>query len=205
MNILTDLPPTTVQVGGQEWSIHYDFRVGARFETMILNPEISDEEKVEQALNLYYPIIPSDAPGALDALLWFYRCGKDPGEEKSTGGRQKPRRAYCFEEDADLIFAAFLEAYGIDLSASDMHWWTFRALLLGLPRGCELVKVMGYRTADLKGMDKAQRRFYEQMRKKYALKEPGAARRAMSLEERDRRMKEHIAKRFEEAGETGER
>ena len=139
---------------------------------------------------------------ALDALLWFYRCGEDsPKEGKGSGGAHH-KKAYCFEQDADYIYAAFLSCYGIDLTDRDMHWWKFRALFRALPQECELVKIMGYRTADLKGMPKAQKKFYEKMRKLYALTNSRSVESAMSLAERDRQMQEYVARRFREAGET---
>ena len=53
--------------------------------------------------------------------------------------------------DSQLIFAAFWEQYGIDLTATDenghflqMHWHKFLALLAGL-HGTKLNDVMGWR------------------------------------------------------------
>ena len=83
-----------------------------------------------------------------------------------------------------------------------MHWWKFRALFRALPQECELVKIMGYRTADLKGMPKAQKKFYEKMRELYALTNSRSVESAMSLAERDRQMQEYVARRFREAGDT---
>ena len=65
-----------------------------------------------------------------------------------------------------------------------------------------MVKVMGYRTADLGGMSKTQRKLYEKMRKVYALTNTRSVESAMSLAERDRRMKDYVARRFAEAGDS---
>ena len=203
MNILVDPLPTTVKIGGQDWPINTAFYVWVLFEITMQDPTLTDAEKIEQALSLCFPTVPTDLNGALDALLWFYRCGEDsPKPGKGSGGGTH-KKAYCFEQDANLIYASFMACYGIDLSEADsLHWWKFRALFRGLPQECEMVKVMGYRTADLKGMGKAQRKLYEKMRKAYALTNARSVESAMSLAERNQRMKDYVARRFEEAGDT---
>lgn len=202
MNILTEELPVCVEVGGRRCPIHTAFHAWVRFELAMQDADLSDTDKVRTALELCYPTVPADLGAALDALLWFYRCGEDsPKEGKGSGGAHH-RKAYCFEQDADYIYAAFLSCYGIDLTDSDMHWWKFRALFRALPQECELVKIMGYRTADLKGMPKAQKKFYEKMRKLYALTNSRSVESAMSLAERDRQMQEYVARRFREAGDT---
>jgi len=203
VNLLIDPLPTSVKIGGQDWPINTEFYVGILFELIMQDPTIKDTEKVVQALSLYYPQTPPDIEGAMDALLWFYRCGADT--EKSGGGASsgQPKKAYCFEQDADLIFAAFYGQYHIDLSdAEGLHWWKFRALFRGLPSDCELVKVMGYRTADLKGMGKAQKKLYEKMRKIYAIKNKRSVESTVSLAERNKRMMDYVAQRFTEVGGT---
>ena len=157
MNILVDPLPTTVKIGGQDWPINTAFYVWVLFEITMQDPTLTDAEKIEQALSLCFPTIPPDLNGALDAMLRFYRCGADaPTPGKGSGGGSH-KKAYCFEQDADLIFASFMACYGIDLAEADsLHWWKFRALFRGLPQECEMVKVMGYRTADLNGMGKTQ-------------------------------------------------
>ena len=90
-----------------------------------------------------------------------------------------PRRAaginnkqpFDFEEDADLIYAGFLQQYGIDLQESDMHWWKFMILLENLGNGTRLSRIMEFRTIDTKqkGLSKEQRRFYEAMQRYYGL------------------------------------
>lgn len=201
MNILLDPLPEKVIIEGRAWPIKTEFYVWILFELTMQDTAITDTERVRQALALCYPTIPPDIEGALSALLWFYRCGAEapaPGKGKSGGA---PAKAYCFEQDANIIFATFMACYHIDLSEVEgLHWWKFRALFRGLPQECELVKIMGYRTADLKGMGKTQRKLYEKMRKIYALHNPSSVESAVSLAERNQRMKDYVSQRFKEAG-----
>jgi len=202
MSLLTKRPPETVSIGGQVWPIETAFYIWVEFELIMQDPDLTDAEKIAAVLSLCFDTVPADINGALEGLLWFYRCGKEPESSKVEGGGSAPKKAYCFEQDAELIYASFMAAYGIDLNESDMHWWKFRALFRGLPQESEIMKVMGYRTADLKGLSKAQKKVYEKLRKIYALKNKRSVESVMSLRERDQRMKDYVARRFEEAGVT---
>lgn len=203
MNLLIDPLPKEVYINGHAWAINYEFYIGILFELLMQNEALSDEEKVRQALTLYFPVIPSDPKKAMDAMLWFYRCGKDDHARESAGKGSPGPKAYCFDQDAELIYAAFYAQYHIDLSASDsLHWWKFRALFAGLSSECEIKKVMGYRIADLKGMSKAQKKLYEKMRKIYAIKNQRSAEGVLSLVDRNQRMKNYVARRFSEVGEN---
>lgn len=201
MNLLVDPLPTSVKIKGQDWPINSEFYVGILFELMMQDSALTDTERVVQALSLYYPQIPTDINEAMDALLWFFRCGAEAQKTGGAGEGGHPKKAYCFEQDADLIFAAFYGQYHIDLSeAEGLHWWKFRALFAGLSADCEIMKVMGYRTADLKGLGKTQKKLYEKMRKVYALKNQRSVESTVSLAARNQRMKDYVARRFSEVG-----
>lgn len=202
MNLLIDALPETVEVGGKQVAISTDFRTGIRFELLMQEGEGDPQTRLIEALRLYYPVLPNDIEGALAALLCFYRCGEKHFQEtaKSAASARKVAQSYCFRQDASLILAAFRAAYGIDLAEVEgLHWFTFRALFFALPADCELKTVMGYRVADTKGMSKAERKHFEQMKRQYALKRRGTAREVLTLAERDRRMRTYVAERFEKA------
>lgn len=78
---------------------------------------------------------------------------------------------YSFEYDDDYIYAAFMTQYGIDLNSIEyMHWWKFRSMFNSLTNQCEFVKIMEYRSIDLKdNMPKEQKAFYRKMKRIYAL------------------------------------
>ena len=170
-------------------------------------PDLDDSVKAQEALSLYFTEIPFDISGAIDAILWFYRCGEtlpQSSSEETASAVKDQRRAYCFEEDAYRIYSAFWRYYHIDLSESELHWWKFRALFQGLPSNSDMMKIMSYRTANLSGMDKIQKKHYEKMKKIYALKNP-MKKNVMSLAERDQRMKDYVAKRLAEANAEGDK
>lgn len=154
--------PITVTIAGAEYPINTDFRAGLRFEELL----IEEEPPWDKILQLYYPAgVPHNLEKALDNILWFYRCGED----ERKGGAGSNVRACDLNYDFRYIYAAFLEQYRIDLYEDDLHWWKFKALFNGLSDDCEICKIMQYRTADLKGMDKNEKAFYRKMKKQYAL------------------------------------
>jgi len=75
-----------------------------------------------------------------------------------------------FNVDAELIYSAFMQAYGIDLidEQGKLHWLKFRALLHGLPTETRLMEIIGYRswTESTKSMKQIMR----EQKQKYRLK-----------------------------------
>lgn len=94
---------------------------------------------------------------------------------KSRGGHSK---AFDWLFDADLIFASFRQAYGIDLreERGRMHWWKFYSLLQGLPNGTKLREVMEIRQRELpkpNGHNQKEIQQLLELKQYYAI--PGAA------------------------------
>lgn len=162
MSLLLDALPT--QVGGVP--VNTDWRVMARMETRLFDGGLSAEEILRRSLAEFYCAQPPEGFAGWAGLMWFYRAGRP--RHRAAGGSQAPR-AYDFDEDGELICAAFQQAYRIDLTATAMHWWRFRALMDGLPASCRLSKIIEYRTADTSEMPKAAQEFYARMRRQYAL------------------------------------
>ncbi|MBY6797075.1 bacteriophage Gp15 family protein [Clostridium botulinum] len=170
MNMLIDLVPTTIEIEGEEYEINSNFRVSILFELLMQDNSISEENKIIQALQLYYPVIPPNINLAVDKMLWFYRCGKDILPSKGTG-KGKSTQIYNFEYDDDYIYSAFLDQYRIDLQDIEyLHWWKFKALFKALREDNEIVKIMGYRSMDLsKIKDKEEKSYYRKMQELYKI------------------------------------
>lgn len=175
MNILIDLLPKSVEIGGAEYEINFDFRTSILFEMMVQDYQLSDKEKILKTLELYYPIIPKDIDKnineAIDKALWFYRGGKDIKNQSSQIGSTKSEKIYSFEYDDEYIYSAFLDQYNMDLQdVEDLHWWKFKAMFKALKEDNEIVKIMGYRamTIDNK-MSKEQKEYYRKMKKLYEI------------------------------------
>ena len=108
---------------------------------------------------------------AFQSMLRFYAGGEaaTPEARRSTAAGSCAAVAFDYASDAPYIVAAFRQTYGIDLTMERLHWWTFRALFLGLPEDTLMHKIMCWRTADLSGMQSEERQRYELLRGAYAL------------------------------------
>lgn len=175
MNLLIDELPTSVFIDGVSYEINTDYRIGIMFETMMLDSEISDADKLKKALNLFFGHnIPDDLSAAVDKIMWFYDCGK----RKDNGSRRRRRkvekkRVYDYDYDDAYIYAAFLQQYGVDLQDESLHWWKFKAMFRSLSDNTEFVKIMGYRSIKITpSMTKSQREFYKEMQDIHALPLP---------------------------------
>ena len=193
MNVLTDTLPSTVNIGGKEYPINTDFRAGITFELLMT----AQEESIAKLLEPYFSKrIPEDFIGALHAVELFYCCGELPQKKENP---KKEKIAYSFDVDGAAILADFWRYYNIDLSQEGLHWWTFRALLYGLPEKSEFKQRIYYRTCDLKGMSKKERERIMKIRTHLEIK--GENNCKITLDERNAKMKEYIAKRRIETAE----
>ena len=173
MNILIDKLPHSVIVDNIDTEIVSDFRTSILFEQLMKDSSVNDDVKIELALNLYFPkqyII--NTVDAVNKIIWFYSGGKDI-KESSGKSNSSNINIYDFEQDADYIYAAFMEQYKMDLADIDyLHWWKFKSLFYGLNKDIQLSKIMFYRSIELTDdMTKSERKFYRDMKRLYALED----------------------------------
>lgn len=170
--ILNKLPQYTPS----KLKIRTDFRETIKFELLMQDKTINDNDKIKMALNLYYynPNEIEDIKKAIEDILWFYKGGKQDkkrnvDDEKDDNSKQK--QIYSYEFDAEYIYSAFMEQYKIDLnSIKYLHWWKFKALFLSLNEEVLFSKIMGYRAMNINSIkDKEMKKFYKKMKKIYAL------------------------------------
>lgn len=194
MNILTDALPDRIEIESKAFLINTDFRAGIAFEIMVEAGEL----KIGKLLAPFFPHgLPdvTDAGATVDAVLTFYRCGEAP--QKAQGGATSNKQAYSFTVDASTVYADFWRYYGIDLSGASLHWWAFRALLMGLPDDSGYKQRVYYRTCDLAGLPKKERERINKIRKLIEIRPEG--REKMTLAERNARMLEYASRRSAEA------
>lgn len=171
MNILIDRIPTSVKINNRRYRIRTDFRNSIQFDQLMQDDEVSDDDKLPLALNLYYPVIPRDIKKAVKKMLWFYKCGKEKEEIKKSINGKSDKQIFSFEYDAEYIYAAFLDQYGIDLQdVEDLHWWKFKAMFKGLKEDNLISKIIGYRAIDLSKIeDEKEREHYRKLQEFYKL------------------------------------
>lgn len=172
--LICELPLFAV-IQGKEYKTASDFRDMLELEA-ILNSDKSDAEKGAEALQLFFGCIPPNEELAVDYLGWFFSCGREKESPKAdqieAGTYKSPVYSFCY--DGELIYAAFLAQYNIDLQdVPYLHWWKFIALFNGLTKEHLITEVMHCRAVDVKpDMPKERKEYYEKMQKAYALPLP---------------------------------
>lgn len=175
-------------------NINSDFRIMIQYEKLLRNENIAEKWKIQKILDLFYIQKPQNIEKAIQGLNWFYQCGKI---EKTAQGKGNAAAAYDFEQDDDLIYSAFYQTYGIDLSNTTMHWWKFYSLLLALPKDTLFMEIVGYRVADTHDMPPKMKAFYNKQKAIHAIKR--SSKKYMTLEERDVAFKQEMEKRYHKA------
>lgn len=90
----------------------------------------------------------------LSAFKMYINEGKEPELKVDLAGNPLPpeyqkdkENFYSLKQDAEYIFASFMQAYGIDLiqQQGKLHWFKFQALLSGLPENTKFRQVVSIR------------------------------------------------------------
>ena len=100
------------------------------------------------------------------------------GKDKKPAGE----RVTSFEQDADLIRAAFWQEYGVNLYRDNLHWFEFIALLRNLPGGCKYTDVLNIRVQEIPAATK-----YNAKEREAILKAKAAYALELTKEERQER------------------
>ena len=99
--LLTGNLPDSFLIGGREYHISSDFRAMLRLEEIFSAEELTDEEKAERALKLFYGCIPEPLEEAVDRLCYFWGCGRQEKKRhgKTTGADFYQPPIYSFTHD----------------------------------------------------------------------------------------------------------
>ena len=132
--------PNAVTANGKTYRVDLDFRRVFMLMQAVRQKDILPGARVYRALRCVMRRPPCDDAKAAAVLIELQKMlftGKT-----AAGGGQK---LTDFEQDADLIRAAFWQAYGVNLWRDKLHWFEFSALLAGLPNGSRYVDILGIR------------------------------------------------------------
>ena len=137
---LQDKLPDAVVCGGKKYRVDLDFRNVLNMLDVLAQDDLIEGAKIYRAVRCVMKRPPRD-----DA-----RCAEILGAVRGVCFKQsdKPRgpKMTDFEQDADVIRAAFLQEYGINLWHDRLHWCEFTALLDALPEGSRYTEILGIRS-----------------------------------------------------------
>lgn len=130
--------PDGISTGGKLYKIKTGHPYWFRFAELL--------KKGERRLSVYDFLYESEAPAdrnkGFEELFKFFAPERElPRAEKGDDGGET---ALDYETDAELIYAAFLEQYGIDLFDKEIHWHKVLAMIAGL-HSTKLNDIIGYR------------------------------------------------------------
>lgn len=182
-NVILDNLPNTISIGNDEYQINTDFKNWLEFHRLLTKREPTGEDVIN-AFSWVLPVLPNhEADVVIDELIKFMTLEKeeekdddepmlmrDLMEESIEKPYEPPVLDYDF--DADYIYSAFLQQYGINLRESNMHWFEFKALFKGLTDNVKLTKIIGYRAvsgSEYAQMSKSEKKHINEMKKIYAL------------------------------------
>ena len=151
--------PTRIIADDLEIPVSADFRSWIKADLIMKDRQIPKEAKLPvicQYIGLDLSRLNVTIPDLWAGIFKFHMCEQEPRGEVAS---DSSATAYRFDCDWWLIYAAFIQQYGINLLTADLHWFEFRALLDGLTEQTQFIKVVQARLRDtsrLKGEEKAQ-------------------------------------------------
>lgn len=159
--------PDSVSAGGRRYRCDFDFRRVLALIDELRDEDVLFEARMYRALRHIMRRPPKDDVKCAQ-LYQAVRAVLFPGADQKTDAK----KLTDFDQDADLIRAAFLQEYGIDLWTERVHWLKFTALLAGLPEGSRYADVLGIRARPMPKATKwnqAEREWLQKAKAQYAL------------------------------------
>ena len=154
--------PTTVTVSGIEYPVRTDYRVILEILVMLDDPDLSDGDKTEALLRMFYVNQSPDPMAAVEAFRRFVdpRC-----EDKNLTSRNA--RLISWQQDFDLMVAPINHILGCEVRALDhLHWHTFLSAYLEIPPDSVFARVLRIREKLRQGkkLEKYERSWYNRNR-----------------------------------------
>ena len=139
--------PKSVTVDGVEYPCRYDFRVILEIIVMLQDAELSNADKVEALITMFYlDDFPADLQKAADACFEFI--------DNSGRPKKKAPRLTDWEQDFEYIIAPVNRVLGFESRAVEydpfentggLHWWTFLSAYMEIGGDCLFSQIVSIR------------------------------------------------------------
>ena len=153
--------PTSVTISGAEYPVRTDFRVILEIFVMLDDPDLTDADKTEALIRMFYSERPSDPDTALQAFTDFV----DP--RHGSQGKKPSGRLIDWSQDFDLMVAPINHILGFECRAVEyLHWRTFLSAYLEIPPESVFARVLRIREKLRTGkkLEKNERSWYNKNR-----------------------------------------
>ena len=154
--------PSTVTISGIEYPVRTDFRTILEIFVMLDDPDLTDADKTEALLRMFYVNRPEDAKAAIQAFTDFV----DPRQAAKSPATHSTR-LIDWSQDFDLMVAPINHILGFECRAADyLHWRTFLAAYLEIPPESVFARVLRIREKlrTSKKLEKYERSWYSKNR-----------------------------------------
>ena len=146
-----------VKIADIPYQVRTDFRTILEIFVMLDDPDLTDADKTEALLRMFYVNRPPDTEAAVNAFLQFVdpRSGRKNGKSSS--------HLISWEQDFDLMAAPINHILGMECrSAAYLHWQTFLSAYLEIPPESVFARVLRIREKLRSGkkLEKYERTWY---------------------------------------------
>ncbi len=151
--------PETVNISGNDYPVRTDFRVILEILVMLSDPDLSDADKTEALLRMFYVECPGNTAAAVEACLGFI------SSRKPVSGAHKG--LVDWERDFPLIAAPVNRVLGTECRTLPyLHWHSFLAAYLEIGPDCLFACVLRIREKLRAGkkLEKHEREFLRRNR-----------------------------------------
>ena len=151
-----------IEISGRPYPVRSDFRTILEIFVMLDDPDLTDADKTEALLRMFYVNRPEDATAALQAFTDFVdprRAAKSPATHNI--------RIIDWQQDFDLMVAPINHILGYECRAVDyLHWRTFLSAYLEIPPESVFARVLRIREKLRTGkkLEKYERTWYNKNR-----------------------------------------
>ena len=150
--------PSTVEIAGQSYPVRTDYRVILEILVMLDDPDLSDGDKTEALLRMFYV---NQSPDPMAAVEAFRRFVDPRREDKNLTSRNA--RLISWQQDFDLMVAPINHILGCEVRALDhLHWHTFLSAYLEIPPDSVFARVLRIREKLRQGkkLEKYEKQWY---------------------------------------------
>lgn len=175
---LTDDPHLEINYQGVDYPVDFAFDTVINYFNLLDAQDLSDEEKVEGAIDLFFGNTPNApditdidfyefAMNAINNEINDYPYGKNLEDNTSS----KYVKYVDYTKDAGAIYAGFLQQYNIDLTKErgKLQWNQFHALFDGLSSKTHIQQIIEIRRKSLNDVDKDSVADWQRAKAYYAL------------------------------------
>lgn len=162
--------PKSVNIGGTDFEIRYDYRVILEIIEAINDPELTDEDRAIDVLQMFYVDWDEieDYQAALQELMVFMNGGKEDTEQK------KGPKLVDWEQDFQYIVAPINRVagqdirgipYDIETNTGGYHWYSVLSAYMEIG-DCLFAQIVNIRSKKASGkkLDKSEKDFYKKNR-----------------------------------------